>query len=209
MKRLLPLAAAAGLLLAACAPVPVRKPADRAALAAQAAREKQLAGIDQWTLEGHLAVSDGREGGSGSLTWVQDGDRYDFELRAPITGKSFRLSGGRDGAVLEGVDGGPLRGSDAEALMRKALGWEVPLNDLRAWVLGLRAPGAAAQLSFGEQGLPSLLQQNGWAVDYRAWDQAHQPPLPQKVFASQPPYKVKLSIDSFRLGPSSCAHCGQ
>ncbi|MCX7513884.1 lipoprotein insertase outer membrane protein LolB [Frateuria sp. STR12] len=198
MRRLL-LGAAAGLLLAACAQAPVRKPADAAALAAQDAREQQLAGIDQWTLEGHLAVSDGHDGGSGSLRWIQDGERYDFELRAPITGKSFRLSGGPDGAVLEGVEGGPLRGPDAETLMRKALGWEVPLVDLRAWVWGLRAAGAPAELRFGERDLPSLLMQDGWAVDYRAWDLEHQPPLPQKVFASRPPYKVKLSIDSWSI----------
>ena len=209
MKRFLWLGAAAGLLLAACAPVPLRRPADEAALAAQAARERQLAGVDQWTLEGHLAVSDGHDGGSGSLRWTQDGDRYDFELRAPITGKSFRLSGGPGGALLEGIEGGPLRGPDAEALMRKALGWEVPLDDLRAWVLGLRAAGSPAELHFGEQQLPSLLAQDGWAVDYRAWDVAHQPPLPQKVFASRPPYKVKLSIDSFQLGPAPCADCGR
>jgi outer membrane lipoprotein LolB len=176
MRRVLSLGAAAGLLLAACAPVPVRRPADEAALAAQAARERQLDGIDRWTLEGHLAVSDGHDGGSGSLRWTQDGDRYDFELRAPITGKSFRLSGGPGGALLEGIEGGPLRGADAEALMRKALGWEVPLQDLRAWVLGLRAAGSPAQLQFGEQQLPSLLAQDGWTVDYRAWDQARQPP---------------------------------
>lgn len=208
MKRLVLLGAAAGLLLAACAPVPVRRPADQAALAAQAAREAQLAGVDHWTIEGHLGVSDGHEGGSGSLTWTQDGDRYDFQLRAPITGKSFRLSGGPDGALLEGIEGGPLRGPDAEALMRRALGWEVPLHDLRAWVLGLRAPGAEAELSFGEHDLPSLLRQDGWTVDYRAWHTDQQPPLPQKVFASRPPYKVKLSIDSFRLGPAACADCG-
>jgi outer membrane lipoprotein LolB len=209
MRRVLSLGAAAGLLLVACAPVPVRRPADEAALAAQAARERQLAGIDRWTLEGHLAVSDGHDGGSGSLRWTQDGDRYDFELRAPITGKSFRLSGGPGGALLEGIEGGPLRGADAEALMRKALGWEVPLQDLRAWVLGLRAAGSPAQLQFGEQQLPSLLAQDGWTVDYRAWDQAHEPPLPQKVFASRPPYKVKLSNDSVRLDAAPCAGCGR
>ncbi|HEV2538829.1 MAG TPA: lipoprotein insertase outer membrane protein LolB [Frateuria sp.] len=209
MRRLVLMGAAAGLLLAACAPVPVRKPADQAALAAQAARERQLAGVEGWTLEGHLAVSDGHDGGSGTLTWTQNGERYDFDLRAPITGKSFRLSGGPDGAVLEGVEGGPLRGPDAETLMRRALGWEVPLRELRAWVLGLRAPGGAAELSFGEHELPALLQQDGWAVDYRAWDLSRQPPLPQKVFASQPPYKVKLSIDSFRLAPAPCADCGR
>lgn len=208
MRRLVSLGAAC-LLLAACAPAPVRRPADAAALAVQDARERQLAGVDRWTLSGHLAVSDGRDGGSGSLAWTQDGERYDFELRAPITGKSFRLSGGPDGALLQGLDGGPLHGADAEALMRKALGWEVPLRELRAWVLGLRAEGSPADVSFGEHGLPSLLRQGEWTVDYRAWNLQSQPPLPRKVFASRPPYKVKLSIDSFRLDPAPCADCGR
>jgi outer membrane lipoprotein LolB len=179
--------------------VPVRKPADEAALAAQAARERQLAGVDQWTLEGHLAVSDGHDGGSGSLRWTQDGDHYDFELRAPITGKSFRLSGDAGGALLEGLEPGPLRGPDAEALMRKALGWEVPLRDLRAWVLGLRADSGPAELDFGADRLPSLLQQDDWTVDYREWDTARTPPLPTKVYAERPPYKVKLSIESWQF----------
>lgn len=190
------LGAAALLTLAACAPV-VRKPGDAAALAAQDARERQLAGVDHWTLQGRLGVSDGHGGGSGSLVWTQDGARYDFVLTAPF--HSFRLSGGPDGALLEGLDGGPLRGADAEALMRKALGWEVPLRELRAWVLGMRATGSPATLSFDEQQLPALLQQDGWAVDYREWDTARQPPLPRKVFAAKPPYKVRLSIESFRI----------
>jgi outer membrane lipoprotein LolB len=75
--------------------------------------------------------------------------------------------------------------------------------------LGLRAPGAPAELDFGERDLPSLLRQDGWTVDYRAWDLGRQPPLPQKVFASQPPYKVKLSIDSFRIDTAPCAGCGR
>ena len=186
------------LVLAACAPA-MRMKGDAGLLDAQRAREQALAGADHWLLQGRLGVSDGHEGGSGSFSWSQDGDRYEFVLRAPVTGKSFRLSGGPDGALLEGLDGGPLRGSDAEALMRKALGWEVPLRDLRAWVLGLRADGGPAELRFGANRLPSLLQQDGWSVDYRAWDEARQPPLPTKVYASKPPYKVRLSIESWQF----------
>ena len=83
--------------------------------------------------------------------------------------------------------------------MRKALGWEVPLHDLQAWVLGLRADSGPAELSFGDNKLPSLLQQDGWAVDYREWDTTRQPALPTKVYAEKPPYKVKLSIDSWQF----------
>ncbi len=186
------------LLLAACMPA-VRMKGDASLLAAQRVREQALAGVDHWALQGRLGVSDGDAGGSGSFSWTQDGDHYVFVLRAPITGKSFRLSGGPAGASIDGLDGGTLHGPDAEALMRKALGWEVPLRDLRAWVLGLRADGGPAELSFGANRLPSLLRQDGWSVDYRAWDESRQPPLPTKVYAAKPPYKVRLSIESWQF----------
>ncbi len=192
MRTFLRIAAAAlPLLLAACVSAPaVRMKGDAALLNEQEAREHALAGTDHWVLQG-------KDGGSGSLSWSQDGERYEFTVRSPVVGKSFRLSGGPDGALLEGVDGGPIRGPDAESLMLKALGWDVPLRELRAWVLGLRADGGPAELSFGTDRLPSLLQQDGWNVDYREWDATRQPPVPKKVFAEKPPYRVRLSIDSW------------
>lgn len=187
------------MLLAACVPA-VRMKGDAGLLDAQRAREQTLAGADHWTLQGRLGVSDGRSGGSGSFSWTQDGDRYEFVLRGPaISGVDFRLSGGPDGALLEGGREGTLHGPDAEALMRQALGWEVPLRELRAWVLGLRADGGQAELSFGANRLPSLLQQDGWTVDYPAWDDSRHPPLPTKVYAAKPPYKVRLSIESWQF----------
>lgn len=188
-------------LLAACASAPrVRIQSDASLLQAQASREQRLAGADHWTLQGRLGVSNGSDGGSGSFSWTQDGDRYDFELRGPaISGANFRLSGGPDGALLEGLKGGPLRGPDAEVLMQRALGWKVPLRDLRAWVLGLRADSGPVELSFGEDRLPLLLKQDGWTVDYREWDASRKPPLPKKVYAAKAPYKVKLSIESWQF----------
>lgn len=189
------------LLLAACVPAPaVRTKGDAAQLAAQQSREQSLAHADHWVMQGRLGVSDGKNGGSGSFNWTQKGDHYDFVLRGPaISGADFRLSGGPDGAQLEGLKSGPISGPDAEALMRKALGWEVPLRDLRAWVLGLRADSGAAEVSFGDNKLPSLLVQDGWSVEYREWDTTRQPALPTKVYASKPPYKVKLSIESWQF----------
>lgn len=199
------LAAMLPLLLAACVPAPaVRQHGDAAMLSEQQAREQVLSRSDHWTLQGKLFVSDGKQGNTGNLSWTQAGDQYDFVLRAPITGKSFRLHGGPDGAVLEGLDGGPLQGTNAEELMQRALGWNVPLNDLQAWVRGMRAGLAAgndvgaAELSFGADRLPSLLVQDGWTVEYRKWDVTHQPPLPEIVFATKLPYKVKLSVESWQ-----------
>lgn len=183
--------------MAACAPVRIK--GNSGTLAAQAAREQQLAGQDHWTLHAHLGVSDGHHGGSGTLTWVQDGERFSFTVRAPITGRSFRLRGGPDGAVLEGLDQGTVHGADAQALLARVLGWRVPIKPLHDWVRGLRAGGATsgAVLRFGDDGLPSLLKQDGWTVQYRDWFTDVAPALPRKVYAAHGDYHVRLSISSW------------
>ncbi|MGH8214692.1 MAG: lipoprotein insertase outer membrane protein LolB [Rhodanobacteraceae bacterium] len=194
-----PLAAAlASLMLAACAPVPVRHPGTAAQLAAQAARESTLGAQSGWGLHARFAASDGHHGGSGSLDWSQRGERFQFTLRAPITGKTVHLEGGPDGAVLTGAGREPLAGRNAGEVLRAEFGWSVPVADLAWWVRGLRAPGAPAILTFGANGLPATLDQDGWHVDYRGWYAERSPPLPRKVYASRDPYSVRLSIQEWK-----------
>jgi len=183
-------------LLAACAPVRVKPNAvTPAALAAQDAREAALADKSRWTLEARLAVS-GENGGSGDLVWRQDGDTYSFSVRG-ANGKTLRLSGDADHAVLEGVDAQPDLGSDPQTLLRKRLGAEVPFAALRRWALGLRVAGESAQMQFNDQNLPAQLEQDGWTVEYLDWFSDRAPVLPKKVFATRGKDKVKLLIQSW------------
>ncbi|HEU4857083.1 MAG TPA: lipoprotein insertase outer membrane protein LolB [Rhodanobacteraceae bacterium] len=200
MRRPLALAAAmglAGLVLAACAPVPVRQPGTTRQLAAQTAREQTLGSQQAWGLDGRFAASDGRHGGSGSLEWRQHGQRYRLILRAPITGKSAQLDGGPDGAILSGVGKQPLAGRNAGDVLNEEFGWDVPVADLAWWVRGLRAPGRPAVLAFGVNGLPATLDQDGWHVEYRDWFAERNPPLPRKVYASRDPYTVRVMIEQW------------
>lgn len=185
------------LVLAACVPVAPRD--NRASLlAAQNAREQAMAPRHSWTIEARLGVSDGKDGGSGSLTWVERPGHYDFTLRGPVTARSFHLYGDADGVVLEGLEHGPLHGSDAGQLLARVFGWQVPLADLRFWVRGMRAPDSTASVEFGDDGLPQFIRQQGWTVEYREWFTTDQP-LPKKVFAEKGPYRVRVSIRSWKL----------
>lgn len=187
-------------LLAACAPVRTKPNAPTpAALAAQDAREAALAGKSRWTLEARIAVS-GENGGSGDLVWRQDGDAYSFSVRG-ANGKTLRLSGDADRAVLEGVDARPDVGRDPQALLRERLGTDVPFAALRRWALGLRVAGAPAQMQFDAQDLPAQLDQNGWTVEYLDWFGDQTPALPKKVFAARGKDKVKLLIQSWTFEP--------
>ncbi|MBS0556656.1 MAG: outer membrane lipoprotein LolB [Proteobacteria bacterium] len=186
------------LALAACAPVRVRE--TPAALAAQQAREAQLAPLAHWTLAAHIGVSNGRDGGSGDLSWEQNGDAFHFTVRAPVTGKTWTLSGDAGRVVLEGVDPQPDVDSDAQRLLHDRLGWDVPLADLRAWVRGLRAAGSGASMQFDAQNLPAVIEQDGWRVEYRDWFTDRDPAMPRKVFASHGDARVRLVIENWGDG---------
>ncbi len=182
------------LIVAACVPPPVRRAPDVALMQAQAARETALAARPDWSLSGKIAISDGKDGGSGRIDWKQHGSDFDIRLSAPVTRQSWRLVREGRRVRLEGLEGGTLQGTDAEALLYQALGWLVPVDALAAWARGARA-SSDAQLEFGADGLPSLLTEDGWSVEYRAWDSVGDPPRPKKVFASQGESKVRLSVD--------------
>lgn len=193
--RLLLLAALLG--LASCASPP-RREAAGAALVAQQARESVLAQQTDWALSGRIAVSDGRDGGSGSIDWRQQGDRFTIQIRAPVSRQTWRLSGSGAGATLEGLEGGPRSGPDAEALLREAVGWTVPIADLKAWARGARADGVS-EVDFDAQQRPAAIRQRGWNIQYRAWD-ASQLPMPRKVFAGSGDRRVRLIVERWDVG---------
>lgn len=182
--------------LAACAPVAVRTGSDADLLAAQSARESELASEADWRFSGRLAVSARGEGGSGKIVWQQRGDDFEIRLSAPVTGKSWTLTQ-RDGAVvLDGLDGGIREGSDAEALLAEVTGWRIPVAALAAWARGARAAGPA-QIEFGPDGLPSLISQHSWTVEYREWD-GGEPARPRRVFARRDAEtSVRLIVDAW------------
>lgn len=181
--------------LAACAPVRVRETA--ATSASQDAREAALAPRTHWRIEARISVSDGRDGGSGDLIWQQNGENYSFTVRAPVTGKTWKLSGDARQAQLEGVEEQPVRGSDPERLLRERLGWDVPLAALGSWVRGLRAPGPRADVQYDAQNLPAVLVQDGWKIEYRGWFDDSQPQMPRKLFADRGSARVRMAIDSW------------
>lgn len=203
------LVAAAAALLAACVAQPVRQAPAVSSLvaeAAQAGRAAVLATHAQWSLQGRVALSNGRNGGSGHIDWHQDGSGYAVALSAPITRQSWRLSGDARRARLEGLQGGPREGNDAETLLREATGWTIPVAALGSWVRGNADAGLpAATLQFSTDGRLARLQQAGWTIDYADWQP--QPglaiDLPHRLNASQGEARVRLVVDVWQEGPAA------
>lgn len=208
-------AAALCLALAACQSLPpasaptgvlVDEAAVRAATQAQQARAAALglvhAACDAptWAMTGRVALSNGKDGGSGRIEWTQGGGRTQVTLSAPVTRQSWTLTTGADGAVLDGVPDGPLRGSDTSRLLRESTGWEIPVAALGCWLRGVpadaEAMGQAASV-FGIDQRLLRIEQGGWVIDYTNWqpDPDSGIELPAKINAEQASNRVRLVVD--------------
>jgi outer membrane lipoprotein LolB len=176
--RWLRTAAALGVLaalVAACAAVPPAPPTP-VANPERAWRERQarLAGLDHWMAVGRLAIRVPNEAATLSLYWEQLGGAYQIRLNAPLGQGAVEITG-HTGQVTLRTSGeqGPWTAASPEALLRERLGWSVPLDGLRYWILGVAEPGYPVEgLTLDAAGRAERLHQLGWEVryaDYRSF----------------------------------------
>ena len=194
------------LLLAGCVAQPVKRaPAlSSAEIAAasqrQAAHEAWTRTHRAWSLQGRVALSNGRDGGSGRIDWRQQDEHYDVALSAPITRQSWRLSGNDAMATLAGLEGGPRTGSDPAALLREATHWDIPVTALSSWIRGARADETrhgAVTLVYGADGRLVRLEQAGWVIEYGAWQPGDEAALPLRLDARRDEARVRLVVDAW------------
>lgn len=189
-RRLL-LTGAALLALAGCAHRP-GDAVDPAHEAAQRAREAALVDTAGFALAGRIGVNNGRSAGSASFDWQQHQTLLAFELRVPLTGATWRLSGRPGGYLLDDGKGGGRGGRDAGDLLTEATGWRIPVEALHWWVRGARDPQGRARLRYDENGRLAQLEQHGWTLQYRAWDETLG--LPTRLIARRGNDEVRVAV---------------
>ena len=156
--------------------------------------------VPAWAMSGRVALSNGKDGGSGKIEWSQAAGRTEVTLSAPVTRQSWTLITDADGVTLEGVAAGPLRGDDAGQLLRQSTGWEIPVAALGCWMRGApadpRAMGEASSV-FGIDQRLLRIEQGGWVIDYSIWqaDPISGVELPTRINAEQASNRVRLVVD--------------
>jgi outer membrane lipoprotein LolB len=180
------------LLLGACGTLP---PADGTRELANGAYQERAAALTawvRWDFIGQLSVDDGSDGGTGRLHWrVREQDsRLDF--RGSLGRGAWRMTIQPGSAVLEKADGSRSEARSVEELIQREVGWRIPVESLRHWVLGLRAPGHSRAMEVDDQGRITRLEQQGWSIDfdrYRRWEGVE---LPGRIEAVRGELRVKL-----------------
>ncbi len=195
-KRLVLLAFFAGL-LAGCASLPQPGPAGG------------------FVLRGKLGVVDARDSFSARFLWQQRDDEFAIELWGPLGQGRVNLTG-RDGIIaLREGDGTVIDSGPPDDVMRRHLGWSLPMAVLPAWVRGGPAPGhRVSGRVVDEDGRLTGFRQLGWTVELERFrpveggrvpvsagpgPAAPEAVLPHRITASRGEYRVRLAVSDWQF----------
>jgi outer membrane lipoprotein LolB len=187
--------------LAGCVTAPQR-PADPEAQWAQ--RQFILGQQTHWMLTGKLAVITNQGGWFAGLRWLQDGKQFQIDLMDSFGRMIARIKGGKTGVTLIQHDGSIVSAPNAQLLMRELYGWALPISGLKYWVLGIPDPdrkvkNRARHHRLDAYGRLAELEQAGWTVDYKDYQNLSPIDLPGKIAVSGHNLRAKLVVEAWEL----------
>lgn len=177
-----------------------------------------------FNLRGKLGVVQGDDSFSARFVWQQRGRRFTIDLWGPFGQGRLRLIGNERRLELREGDGSLISRGPADTVMRRRLGWSLPLSALPQWVRGRPAAGIpVADETYDADGRLSGFRQLDWLVDldrFRpvtgpggeavtgdagAADAGTGTVLPYRVTATRDQYRVRLAISRWQLAAPAVA----
>ena len=157
-----------------------------------------ISALHVWRLAGRLAVQRGYKGFSADLDWREATSAYALRVAAPLNGGTFALDGSAERVTLVTPKGEIYTAADAETLMRKHLGWALPLAGTRYWVRGLPDPAyPVTGEHIDDAGRWTEFAQDGWQVSVLEYRIVAGLDLPRRLMLVHDKLKVRMVIKTW------------
>jgi outer membrane lipoprotein LolB len=144
-----------------------------------------------WQLDGRAAVALGTQGWQAALNWREADDAAEVHLSGPLGIGAVVLKQTPAGLSLNGAP-------PSEAVLAQVqdkLGFDLPIDDLHFWLLGVPNPGSSFELSRNDQDRAKSLSQGGWTVAYDRYSPVAGDVLPTRLVLSRGDVRVRIVID--------------
>jgi len=160
-----------------------------------------LASIPDWRAQGRVAVRSAAGGFNASFDWHESGERGELGVRGPFGAGAARISRTAELIRIESGQGPTLEVpwpfDTLEPALTARLGFPLPIEPLRYWVLGVPAPGLSS-----EAGQEGEFRQAGWTVSLAGFGPVNGAPgpLPSRLVLTRQSTRIRVIIDSWQVG---------
>lgn len=134
----------------------------------------------------------------GNFEWTRHGDAVTLQLLNPLGQTQAIIRSAPGAATLELPGRAPLAGPRLEDVMRRALGFALPVSGMRYWLSLQVAPDSPGNFERDANGRPTRLQQDGWTIDYQSYFDGTPPRVKQLSLSRDlqgEPLNVRLVIN--------------
>ena len=188
------------LLLAGCSGLDQRD----AASTSWETHSERLKLLQQWTVNGKIAVRMANAAQSASLIWQQDRQDTSVQLSGPLgLGATTIHSDGQTLEIHQGEEHRTIDISTPDAIVLNT-GWDLPLQALSYWLKGIPAPNSKVQrleLDPQTERLKSLSQDN-WDINYQRYQQFQGFTLPARLQIQRGTTRAKIIISRWQTPPA-------
>jgi outer membrane lipoprotein LolB len=160
-------------------------------------RLQTLQHADAWALQGRAAVAAGTQGWQASLDWRQSASSSELHLSGPLGIGAQAIKQTPNGLSINGA----APSAAALAQLQDRLGFELPIGDLRYWLLGVPDPKGSFDLQRNDQDRAQHLVQAGWSIDYDRYMAAAGDVLPALIVLTRDDVRVRIVVDHWDIRP--------
>ena len=153
--------------------------------------------LERYSLNGRVAVAANGQGFSASLRYEQMPRSSNLALDGPLGIGGLRVDIEGEDIEIATSRGEKLDGQAARDELERRLGFQLPLDELRWWLLGIPAPGEASVNQDGGSGEIRDFTQSGWRVSINSRAAGLGFSLPQRLTAEREGARLKLFVNGW------------
>lgn len=163
-------------------------------------RKTELSDIQDWLLNGRIAIINGDESWQLNMKWQRHGDKYILDLSGPFGAGHAQLTGSGNNVLLVDSDNNHFYAESPDRLLREVTGLKIPVKSLLYWIAGIPDWNIKTdKQSIDAYGRLADLEQNNWRVRFKQYINVQKHELPQKIFIDGFNLKVKIFVDEWDL----------
>jgi outer membrane lipoprotein LolB len=158
-------------------------------------RAQTLQHANSWMLDGRAAVAAGTQGWQASLDWRQSDASSELHLAGPLGIGAQAITQTPSGISINGA----APNDAALSQLQDRLGFALPIDELRFWLLGVPDPSSTFELTRNDQDRAQHLSQSGWSIDYDHYVAAGGDVLPGHIVLTRDDVRVRIVVDHWEV----------